>query len=157
MARQRAVRRGTAGFTLIELLVVVMIIGILAAMAIPQYFKVVEKSRTAEARAFISSLRSAQEAYLARNGVYATDINKLDISFGNCNGSGSSCGMKDFTFQTLQALASCPGSSTAIPGWNVAVIRAGPAGKYGNYNVNYDRCTDSYFAGDTTTNSELMQ
>ena len=69
------------GFTLIELLVVVLIIGILASIAIPQYFKVVEKSRTAEAMSLISSIKSAQERYLARGGTYTSDFTKLDIMY----------------------------------------------------------------------------
>lgn len=69
------------GFTLIELLVVVLIIGILASIAIPQYFKVVEKARVAEAMSVISAIKSTQERYLARGGVYATDFTTLDISY----------------------------------------------------------------------------
>jgi prepilin-type N-terminal cleavage/methylation domain-containing protein len=69
------------GFTLIELLVVVLIIGILASIAIPQYFKVVEKSRVAEAMSTIAAIKSAEERYLARGGVYVGDFTKLDIMY----------------------------------------------------------------------------
>ncbi|WP_432635156.1 type IV pilin protein [Candidatus Avelusimicrobium sp.] len=70
----------TAGFTLIELLVVVLIIGILSAVALPQYTKAVEKSRTAEAITGLTAIGHAQEVYHLATGSYADDWSDLDVS-----------------------------------------------------------------------------
>ncbi len=67
------------GFTLIELLVVVLIIGILAAVAVPQYQKSVEKSRMAGAISLVKSVGDAQKIYYLANGTYTTNFEDLDI------------------------------------------------------------------------------
>ncbi len=67
------------GFTLIELLVVVLIIGILSAVALPQYTKAVEKSRAAEAMVILNSIANANKVYQIANGAYAEHIDELDV------------------------------------------------------------------------------
>jgi len=66
-------------FTLIELLVVVLIIGILAAVAVPQYQKAVEKSKAAQAFAMLKTVYNAAEAYYLANGTHATSFDELAV------------------------------------------------------------------------------
>ena len=66
-------------FTLIELLVVVLIIGILAAIALPQYKKAVEKARAVEARTNLAALINAERIYKMSNGNATNKLDELDI------------------------------------------------------------------------------
>ncbi len=68
-----------SGFTLIELLVVVLIIGILSAIALPQYQKAVAKARFATVKATARALAEAENAYYMANGEFSSDVQNLDI------------------------------------------------------------------------------
>lgn len=68
------------GFTLMELLVVVLIIGVLAAIALPQYQKAVARSRLAGLIALASSIAQAEQRYYMANGKYTSNAENLDIS-----------------------------------------------------------------------------
>jgi len=67
------------GFTLLELIVVVIIVGVLGSLGFAQYTKVVEKSRTGEAKSVLGSIRSAQQAYYEQFGGYSTSLANLGI------------------------------------------------------------------------------
>jgi type IV pilus assembly protein PilA len=86
--------RNTKGFTLIELLIVVVIIGILAAIAIPRFASTKEKAFDSAAKSDLRNAMSAEEAYFADNQTYTAVANlTLTTSTGvNIGGSGSASG-----------------------------------------------------------------
>jgi prepilin-type N-terminal cleavage/methylation domain-containing protein len=89
----RAKARRRRGFTLIELLVVVLIIGILAAIAVPQYNKTVMRSRAAEAVTNIKAIANAQKAYMLATGSPTFNFQDLDVTMdNNCAGVGCKAG-----------------------------------------------------------------
>ena len=76
------------GFTLIELLVVVVIIGVLAAVAVPQYTKAVEKSRTVEAITMMENIVTGERIYKLTHGEYTRDLTALDIEYPRSESHG---------------------------------------------------------------------
>ena len=135
-ARER-LRQRRRGFTLVELAVVVVIIGVLAAFGVPRFLQAVERSKAAEAFAYLSAVRTSQERYLALQGTYADVLTNLDIQ---------SPAPKYFSVPT-----SCsPGSTSSLQNsWSLTLTRAGASAGYGQYTVVY---TDQ---GYDSTNSTI--
>jgi type IV pilus assembly protein PilA len=79
--------RGEEGFTLIELLVVIIIIGILAAIAIPVFLNQRAKGWDAAVKADLRNAATAQETYLTDTGVYSAetpiDVDPVDGELGS--------------------------------------------------------------------------
>jgi len=121
MTIQSLRKKGAEGFTLIELLVVVLIIGILAAIAVPQYFKVVEKGKAAEALQWVGTVQGAQESYLAQYGSYATNVSNLPV--------GIQSTLNNFS----EALGA--GAVNNVPTWGVTLTRNAAPAVYGAYSV----------------------
>ena len=69
------------GFTLLELIVVIIIIGVLASLAVPQYFKVTERARAAEGVGLLNLLRGSQIRYKAEKGTYTATVASLDADY----------------------------------------------------------------------------
>jgi prepilin-type N-terminal cleavage/methylation domain-containing protein len=105
-------QRNTRGFTLVELAVVVVIIGVLAAFAVPRFLASVERSK------------AAQERYHARQGTYADAMVMLDIKM---------TAPKYFTVGLV-----LPGSTGDLEdSWSVTLTRQGSSAGYGAYTVTF--------------------
>ncbi len=97
------------GFTLIELMVVILIIGILSAIALPEYTRSMEKARVAEALTIMDAIKKGVDVYVAENGFQNQELignngvaKQLDINVENeldCS-DGDLCSGKYFNFDS---------------------------------------------------------
>jgi type IV pilus assembly protein PilE len=100
------------GITLIELLVVIVIVGVLAAIAIPMYTNYMQRARRADAKTALEQFRAAQEMFRAERGSFSTDISQLRNTWGVPTVSG------DYAIDFLGA--AFPNTYTAEAAPNVA-------------------------------------
>ncbi|UAJ73058.1 prepilin-type N-terminal cleavage/methylation domain-containing protein [Synechocystis sp. PCC 7339] len=71
-------KKGEKGFTLIELLVVVIIIGVLAAIALPNLLNQVGKARMSEGKSTLGAINRGQQVYRTENPTFASNLTSLD-------------------------------------------------------------------------------
>lgn len=109
------------GFTLLELLMVVIIIAILAALALPGYFRAVEKSRSSEATIALGQLRGATQRYcVEQNGTYPTAFTDLDVENPN------NLPNRQYNYALPAGGCPNPGAGTPLTITEVATRNGGP-------------------------------
>ena len=128
MSIRSSANRTRKGFTLVELAVVIVIIGVLAAFGVPKFLNSVERSKAAEAFAYLSAIRDAEERYLAQQGVYASDPTQLDIGLQP---------PKYFTVPSTITVTA--GSATSLPGWSLQLTRDASSSSKGAYTVTFNQ------------------
>jgi type IV pilus assembly protein PilA len=76
-------KKGNEGFTLIELLVVIIIIGILAAIALPSFLNQANKARESEAKTYVGSINRAQQAYFLEQTTFGANLTALELGISD--------------------------------------------------------------------------
>lgn len=112
--------KGCKGFTLLELLVVVIIIGILASVALPQFGKAIDRAREAEAVNIISAGLSGQLTHFQEKGSFTTQSNDLLVTMPTMAGWTLPGIAPNFTWTTTPTSASITADAAATHGHTAA-------------------------------------
>ncbi len=140
--------RSKKGFTLIELMIVVAIIGILAAIAIPNFLKFQAKSKQSEAKTNLKAVYTAETSYFGEKNTYE--------SFGNVNWEPVGVSRYQFSIDTGATIIPTPNPSlgTAVAVWAGFSGLVGVPGGYTNFsaaangNIDNDSGIDTWYITD---------
>jgi type IV pilus assembly protein PilA len=115
-------KKGNEGFTLIELLVVIIIVGVLAAIALPSFLNQIGKARGSEAKSNLGTINRAQQSYRLENQSFATTTANLDAKVtGNFFTYTTATGSTQYTTTT----AADPGANTDLKVYSSGVAQSG--------------------------------
>ena len=137
------------GFTLVELMIVVAIIGILAAIAIPNFLKYQAKAKQSEAKANLKNVYTAELSYLAESAVYASfSVVGFGLSADNPRYQYD-VGLGDLVGKTPLAAITCSGGTSAGIDSNPGFTSTGCG------NIDGDVAIDSWFINDVNVLSNM--
>ena len=119
--------RGTLGFTLLELLIVVIIVGILAAVALPQFSRMTRRSRFAEGLALLDAIATAELVFYQENNTFCCAAAQTNATFGGTmqvDVPGDANTNWDYAIAAAPGTASVTVSATGEAGTPVALMIA---------------------------------
>ncbi len=123
-------KKADQGFTLVELLVVIVIIGILAAVALPNFLSQSAKAKQSEGKQYITAVNRAQHTYRAGSTIFADSFDKLALGTvkGDAATSITGSSTTNYTykiagFATDQATAQADSRDTTLKSYSSGIVR----------------------------------